>query len=196
MSAVPRHSEEELRQQWAFLDALVDRQAASLKSGVQDPEEDDVSLPMVDSRIDLPRGDLHPDPAGHDTRGRAIGAPPPHRSRRGSAHCRGVGSLRGRERAPCRRASACPGAVASAVRRGSAARSAAQDSASACLPGHACLLAVEARTAWYPTRTGCGRGRSPQGARPQAAAQELVAADQGVTAPAGFGLLPCAIPTN
>ena len=41
MSSVPRHSEEELRQQWAFLDALVDRQAASLKSGFQDPEEDD-----------------------------------------------------------------------------------------------------------------------------------------------------------
>ena len=47
MSSVPRHSEEELRQQWAFLDALVDRQAASLKSGVQDPEEDDLSVPMV-----------------------------------------------------------------------------------------------------------------------------------------------------
>jgi septal ring factor EnvC (AmiA/AmiB activator) len=41
VSSVPRHSEEELRQQWAFLDALVDRQASSLKSGVQDPEEDD-----------------------------------------------------------------------------------------------------------------------------------------------------------
>jgi septal ring factor EnvC (AmiA/AmiB activator) len=47
VSAVPRHSEEELRQQWAFLDALVDRQAASLKSGVQDPEEDDLHVPMV-----------------------------------------------------------------------------------------------------------------------------------------------------
>ena len=47
MSSVPRHSEEELRQQWAFLDALVDRQAASLKSGIQDPEEDDVVVPMV-----------------------------------------------------------------------------------------------------------------------------------------------------
>jgi hypothetical protein len=45
VSAVPRHSEEELRQQWAFLDALVDRQAASLKSGSQDPEEED--LPVV-----------------------------------------------------------------------------------------------------------------------------------------------------
>jgi hypothetical protein len=49
VSSVPRHSEEELRQQWAFLDALVDRQAASLKSGVQDAEEDDVSVPMVDA---------------------------------------------------------------------------------------------------------------------------------------------------
>ena len=47
MSSVPRHSEEELRQQWAFLDALVDRQAASLKSGLQDPEEDDATVPMV-----------------------------------------------------------------------------------------------------------------------------------------------------
>jgi len=41
VSTVQRHSEEELRQQWAFLDALVDRQAATLKSGIQDPEEDD-----------------------------------------------------------------------------------------------------------------------------------------------------------
>jgi hypothetical protein len=49
VSSVPRHSEEELRQQWAFLDALVDRQAASLKSGVQDPEEDDLTVPMVDA---------------------------------------------------------------------------------------------------------------------------------------------------
>jgi septal ring factor EnvC (AmiA/AmiB activator) len=47
VSSVPRHSEEELRQQWAFLDALVDRQAASLKSGAQDPEEDDAAVAMV-----------------------------------------------------------------------------------------------------------------------------------------------------
>jgi len=47
VSSVPRHSEEEHRQQWAFLDALVDRQAASLKSGVQDPEEEDLTVPMV-----------------------------------------------------------------------------------------------------------------------------------------------------
>jgi hypothetical protein len=45
VSSVPRHSEEELRQQWAFLDALVDRQASSLKSGVQDPEEVDLVAP-------------------------------------------------------------------------------------------------------------------------------------------------------
>jgi hypothetical protein len=51
VSSVPRHSEEELRQQWAFLDALVDRQASSLKSGVQDPEEDDV--PVVAGRTDV-----------------------------------------------------------------------------------------------------------------------------------------------
>ena len=47
MSSVPRHSEEELRQQWAFLDALVDRQAASLKSGIQDAEEEDLTVPMM-----------------------------------------------------------------------------------------------------------------------------------------------------
>jgi hypothetical protein len=51
VSSVPRHSEEELRQQWAFLDALVDRQASSLKAGVQDPEEDDV--PVVAGRTDV-----------------------------------------------------------------------------------------------------------------------------------------------
>lgn len=52
MSSVPRHSEEELRQQWAFLDALVDRQAASLKSGNQDPEEEDI--PLVAAPVDGP----------------------------------------------------------------------------------------------------------------------------------------------
>jgi hypothetical protein len=51
VSAVPRHSEEELRQQWAFLDALVDRQASSLKSGVQDPEED--VLPVAAASSDV-----------------------------------------------------------------------------------------------------------------------------------------------
>jgi hypothetical protein len=51
VSSVPRHSEEELRQQWAFLDALVDRQASSLKSGVQDPEEDE--LPLAAARTDV-----------------------------------------------------------------------------------------------------------------------------------------------
>lgn len=50
MSSVPRHSEEELRQQWAFLDALVERQATSLKSGVQDPEEEE--LPAVAAEVD------------------------------------------------------------------------------------------------------------------------------------------------
>jgi hypothetical protein len=55
VSAVPRHSEEELRQQWAFLDALVERQASSLKSGVQDPEEDD--LPIVAAGADPAQAD-------------------------------------------------------------------------------------------------------------------------------------------
>jgi hypothetical protein len=49
VSSVPRHSEEELRQQWAFLDALVERQATSLKSGVQDPEEEDLPVAAVDA---------------------------------------------------------------------------------------------------------------------------------------------------
>jgi septal ring factor EnvC (AmiA/AmiB activator) len=48
VSSVPRNSEEELRQQWAFLDALVDRQASSLKSGNQDPEEDDLLIAPAD----------------------------------------------------------------------------------------------------------------------------------------------------
>jgi hypothetical protein len=49
VSSVPRNSEEELRQQWAFLDALVDRQASSLKSGSQDPEEDDLAVPPAET---------------------------------------------------------------------------------------------------------------------------------------------------
>jgi septal ring factor EnvC (AmiA/AmiB activator) len=48
VSSVPRHSEEELRQQWAFLDALVERQATSLKSGAQDPEEEDLPVAAVE----------------------------------------------------------------------------------------------------------------------------------------------------
>jgi len=35
------YSAEELQEQWAFLDSLVERQAASLRAGVQDPEEDE-----------------------------------------------------------------------------------------------------------------------------------------------------------
>lgn len=40
MTAKADYSEDELRQQWSFLDALVERQAASLKAGVQDDEEE------------------------------------------------------------------------------------------------------------------------------------------------------------
>ena len=39
MTRTATYSEDELRDQWSFLDALVDRQAASLRSGIQDPEE-------------------------------------------------------------------------------------------------------------------------------------------------------------
>lgn len=40
MSRNLRYSEDELREQWSFLDALVDRQAATLRAGVQDPEDE------------------------------------------------------------------------------------------------------------------------------------------------------------
>ncbi len=41
------HSEEELLEQWAFLDRLVERQAAQLRAGVQDGE--DVDEPVAGS---------------------------------------------------------------------------------------------------------------------------------------------------
>ena len=41
------YSSEELEQQWAFLDSLVERQAASLRSGVQDPEEDEPVVNII-----------------------------------------------------------------------------------------------------------------------------------------------------
>ena len=43
MTRTATYSEDELREQWAFLDTLVDRQAASLRSGTQDPEEIDLA---------------------------------------------------------------------------------------------------------------------------------------------------------
>jgi flagellar motility protein MotE (MotC chaperone) len=39
-----RYSEDELRDQWAFIDSLVDSQAAALRSGAQDPEEEALEL--------------------------------------------------------------------------------------------------------------------------------------------------------
>jgi seryl-tRNA synthetase len=42
-----RYSADELRDQWAFLDALVERQASSLRAGVQDPEEDEPLINAV-----------------------------------------------------------------------------------------------------------------------------------------------------
>jgi hypothetical protein len=41
------YSAEELQQQWAFLDSLVQRQAASLRAGVQDPEEDEPVMTLL-----------------------------------------------------------------------------------------------------------------------------------------------------
>ena len=49
------YSTEELEQQWAFLDTLVERQAASLRSGVQDPEEDEPIINVVAAPDDLLR---------------------------------------------------------------------------------------------------------------------------------------------
>lgn len=40
MSPDLRYSEDELREQWSFIDALVESQAAALRSGAQDPEEE------------------------------------------------------------------------------------------------------------------------------------------------------------
>ncbi len=55
----PAHSEEELLEQWDFLDRLVERQAAQLRAGIQDAEEADepaVGLAEVDGlRRDLDR---------------------------------------------------------------------------------------------------------------------------------------------
>ena len=98
MSSVPRHSEEELRQQWAFLDALVDRQAASLKSGIQDPEEDDAVVPMVARRLALPGRDLHPHATCDLARGRAHHALAAHRPLRRGAHGGGVRAVKPRSR--------------------------------------------------------------------------------------------------
>ena len=67
MSSVPRHSEEELRQQWAFLDALVERQATSLKSGAQDPEEE------MTAALELLRRRCPNPPANRAERDRALG---------------------------------------------------------------------------------------------------------------------------
>ena len=51
MSRPLRYSEDELREQWAFLDALVDRQASSLRSGVGDPEEESEPGPSHDALL-------------------------------------------------------------------------------------------------------------------------------------------------
>jgi chromosome segregation ATPase len=55
----PAHSEEELLEQWDFLDRLVERQAAQLRAGIQDAEEGDeppAGLAEVDGlRRDLDR---------------------------------------------------------------------------------------------------------------------------------------------
>jgi chromosome segregation ATPase len=49
------HSEDELLEQWDFLDAMVERQAAALRAGVQDVEEDDQALVAVSELEELRR---------------------------------------------------------------------------------------------------------------------------------------------
>lgn len=51
MTRTATYSEDELREQWAFLDALVERQAASLRTGVQDPEEIDTPVTADHDRL-------------------------------------------------------------------------------------------------------------------------------------------------
>ena len=52
----PPGSEEELLEQWAFLDRLVERQAAQLRAGIQDTEEADSPVAELDGlRRDLDR---------------------------------------------------------------------------------------------------------------------------------------------
>jgi len=40
VSSRPAYSDDELREQWAFLDALVERQAAALRTAPPEPEEE------------------------------------------------------------------------------------------------------------------------------------------------------------
>ena len=51
------YSADELRDQWAFLDKLVDRQAASLRAGFQDPEEEDIPLAVTQPTAAAPAPD-------------------------------------------------------------------------------------------------------------------------------------------
>lgn len=51
MSRNLRYSEDELREQWAFIDSLVDSKAAALRSGTQDPEEDAAVTPTADAEL-------------------------------------------------------------------------------------------------------------------------------------------------
>lgn len=52
----PTHTEEELLEQWDFLDAMVERQASQLRAGIQDAEE--VDEPVAVSTDVVPRADL------------------------------------------------------------------------------------------------------------------------------------------
>jgi len=47
MSRGLRYSEDELRDQWAFIDSLVDSQAKALRSAPPDPEEDVVEVAVA-----------------------------------------------------------------------------------------------------------------------------------------------------
>ena len=53
----PSHSEDELLEQWDFLDAMVDRQAAQLRSGIQDSEEVDEPVAIAGGEV-VPKAEL------------------------------------------------------------------------------------------------------------------------------------------
>jgi len=46
-----RYTEDELREQWSFIDALVDSQASALRSGARDPEEDETQSVTQDAQL-------------------------------------------------------------------------------------------------------------------------------------------------
>lgn len=66
-------TEEELLQQWAFLDSLVERQAAQLRAGLQDLEEpDDIGGAPQSAELEAVRASLSAAEAERDELGRRL----------------------------------------------------------------------------------------------------------------------------